>query len=43
MDVIGHDDEGVEFKAVLFALLLENLDQEKGVFVRLGRDVGDWR
>jgi hypothetical protein len=26
MDVIGHDDEGVEFDAVLLALLLEDFD-----------------
>ena len=26
MDVIGHDDEGVEFQVVLLALLLEDFD-----------------
>ena len=35
MDVIGHDDEGVELQAVLLALLLEDFDQEKGVLFYL--------
>jgi hypothetical protein len=35
MDVIGHDDECVEFQAVLLALLLEDFDQEKGVLFYL--------
>lgn len=35
MDVVRHDDEGVEFEAVLFALLLEDFDQEKGVLFGL--------
>jgi hypothetical protein len=35
MDVVGHDDEGVELQAVLPALLLEDFDQEKGVLFYL--------
>ncbi|HWW96368.1 MAG TPA: hypothetical protein VNY74_01665 [Edaphobacter sp.] len=26
VDMIGHDDEGVELKAILFSLLLKNVD-----------------
>ena len=33
--MIGHDDEGVEFQAVLLALLLEDFDQEKRVLFDL--------
>jgi hypothetical protein len=35
MDVVGHDDEGVEFDAILVALLLKDFYEEKGVLFDL--------